>query len=126
MANVAGSDLPTARRLVEEVGTAAARALGREVAPVADELKQDAAHAAKEAGLIGTAATLGFLCIQTALLGSVEALGIRVGRPKAAALVACMLGVGAAVALAAARRHRVTAPGRRLLERMAAAFRAPG
>lgn len=115
---------PTVPELAAEVAAGAANALRRDVAPLEDEMKREAREAAREVAALGTTAVLGMLGLHLAVLGITDALARHMKRSSAAFVVSGALGLGAAAAAVYARRNRPVAPGRRLLERLAAALRA--
>ncbi len=123
MAKGRKGDPPEAAQMVEEVGVAAAKVLSREVAPVAEEVKRQAAVGAREVAVLAAAGVAGFLAVQLTLWAAVESLGRRIGRPTAALVTAGALAATAAGGLRLARRDRPRAPLRFILERLAAAFR---
>jgi hypothetical protein len=113
----------TVPELATQVAAGTVDAIRRDVAPLADEMKREAHEASREAAALAAVAVLGMLGLHLAVLGITDALARHTKRSTAAFAVSGALALGAAAAAAYARRNRPVAPGRRLLERVAAALR---
>lgn len=109
--------------LVQQVSSGAVKALSKEVEPVADEIKRQAALGAKAATALIVAGTAGFLAVQFALFAAVVGLGRRIGGGKAAAIVAGGMVAVSAAALRVGLKDLPTSPGRLVLERLARVLR---
>jgi hypothetical protein len=113
-------EAPDTAQLVEQVGTDAAKILGQEFEPVADELKRQAKVEAKDVAVLAAAATAGFLAVQLTLVAAVDGIGRRVGRANGALLLAGGLTAAALVAVRSVQRGRPRPSIRLILERLAA------
>jgi hypothetical protein len=114
---------PETGQLVEQVGTDAAKILGQELEPVADELKRQAKIEAKDVAILAMAATAGFLAMQLALVAVVDRVGRRLGRANVALVLAGGLTAAAAVAVRSVLRGRPKGSFRAILERLATELR---
>ena len=115
---------PEADELFEEVGSAAARELSREVEPVAEEIERQAALGARAAVALAVAGTAGFLAVQSLMFAAVSTTGRRIGAGKAGVVMGGALALVAGAALRVALRKLPRAPGRFILERLAHVFQA--
>jgi hypothetical protein len=112
-------------RLVADVASGAANALRSDLAPAADELAREARAGARQLGTLLVAAGLGWSALMLLSISATDALARRLGRPRAGLVVCGVLAAGAAATAAWAARLRPPAVGRRVLERLGAALRAP-